>query len=172
VLEIVTTRLRLTPLCSTDFEELADMYADPKVMLGSSGSAMPRSREESLKWLTRTLRTICIERGRATFRVEDRASGTLFGRCGLRPDADTPDTELAYAFAQRFWGQGIATEAANAILDWGSAAGLTKVIAYALASNVASQRVLHKLRMTRSGERSTPNGALYVYELEFLRRLQ
>lgn len=148
------------------------MFSDPKVMLGSSGLAVPRSREESLEWLTRTLRTMCVGRGRATFRVADRACGTFFGRCGLRPDADTPDTELAYAFAQTSWGQGVATEAANAILEWGSAAGLTKVIAYALASNVASQRVLHKLRMTRTEERSTSNGALYVYELEFPRQLQ
>jgi RimJ/RimL family protein N-acetyltransferase len=43
VTEILTTRLRLTPLCADDFEELSAMYSDPEVMLGSSGAAVPRT---------------------------------------------------------------------------------------------------------------------------------
>jgi RimJ/RimL family protein N-acetyltransferase len=157
------SRLRLTPLSSEDFEELAAIYSDPAVMLGSSGEAIPRTREESMEWLHGTLLTSCVDAGRETFRVEDRTSGTFLGRCGLRPDPDTPDTELAYAFVRRAWGRGIATEAARAILEWGSSTGGTSVVGYALATNVASQRVLEKVGMVLIGDRPTVNGSLLLY---------
>jgi ribosomal-protein-alanine N-acetyltransferase len=160
---LATSRLRLTPLSSDDLEELVAMYADPEVMLGSSGAAVPRTREESQEWLDRTLLTTCVDIGHVTFRVDDRASGTFLGRCGLRPDADSPHTALAYAFVRTAWGQGIATEAARAVLDWGSAEGVTTVVGYVLAGNIASQRVLTKVGMVRTGERQTPTGALILY---------
>jgi len=163
VIEILASRLRLTPLSSGDFDELAAMYSDPEVMLGSSRAAVPRTREESRKWLNRTLSTSCVEAARETFRVDDHASGRLLGRCGLRPDAHTPDTELAYAFVRSAWGRGIATEAASAVLEWGSAAGVTRVVGCALATSIASQRVLEKIGMARIGDRPTLEGTLLLY---------
>jgi ribosomal-protein-alanine N-acetyltransferase len=163
VIEILTSRLRLTSLSSGDLEEIAGMYSDPEVMRGSSGVPVPRTRDESMEWLNRTLSASCANVGRETFRVADRASAAFLGRCGLRPDASTPDTELAYAFVRSAWGRGIATEAARAVLEWGSTAGVTTVVGYVLASNVASQRVLEKIGLARIGERSTPEGTLLLY---------
>lgn len=139
------------------------MYSDPEVMLGSSGAAVPRTREESKEWLDRTLSTSCADAGRETFRVDDRASGRFLGRCGLRPDANTPETELSYAFVRSAWGRGIATEAARAVFECGSAAGVTRVVACVLASNVASRRVLEKVGMARIGGRPTLEGTLLLY---------
>ncbi len=139
------------------------MYSDPEVMLGSSGVPEPRTRDESMEWLNRTLSTSCPDVGRETFRVDDRASGGFLGRCGLRPDAQSPQTELAYAFVRSAWGRGIATEAARAVLEWGSAAGVTMVVGCVLATNVDSQRVLEKVGLTRIGERSTLEGTLVLY---------
>jgi [ribosomal protein S5]-alanine N-acetyltransferase len=164
VTEILTTRLRLTPLSADDFEELAAMYSDPEVMLGSSGVAVPRTRAESIDWLNRTLASSRADVGRQTFRVDGRDSGEFLGRCGLRPDAHTTDTELAYAFARNAWGRGIATEAAKAALEWGSAAGVTRVVGCVLATNIASQRVLEKVGLARTGERPTGEGTLLLYE--------
>jgi [ribosomal protein S5]-alanine N-acetyltransferase len=168
VTEILTTRLRLTPLCAEDFEELAAMYSDPEVMLGSSGAAVPRTRAESMEWLTRTLASSCADVGRQTFRVDGRESGAFLGRCGLRPDAHTLDTELAYAFIRSAWGRGIAMEAAKAVLEWGSSAGVTRVVSCVLATNVASQRVLENVGMARIGERPILEGTLLLYEATLL----
>jgi RimJ/RimL family protein N-acetyltransferase len=170
VTEILTTRLRLTPLSADDFEELAAMYSDPEVMLGSSGAAVPRTREESLEWLNRTLASSRADFGRETFRVDERESGAFLGRCGLRPNAHTPDTELAYAFVRSAWARGIATEAATAVLEWGSAAGVNRVVGCVLATNVASQRVLENVGMARIGERPIPEGTLLLYEATLLGR--
>jgi RimJ/RimL family protein N-acetyltransferase len=163
VIEILTSRLRLTPLSLDDFEELAAMYSDPEVMLGSSGAAAPRGSDESMEWLNRALSTSGADSGRETFRVDDRANGRFLGRCGLRPDEQTSEAELAYAFVRSAWGHGVATEAARAVLAWGSAAGVTRVVSCVLASNIASQRVLEKVGMARIGERPTPEGTLLLY---------
>lgn len=168
--EILTTRLRLTPLSVGDFDELAAMYSDPEVMLGSSGAAVPRTRAESLEWLNRALTSSCADVGRETFRVDERESGAFLGRCGLRPDVHTPDTELAYAFVRSAWGQGIATEAAKAVLEWGSTAGVTRVVGCVLATNIASQRVLEKVEMARMGKRPILEGTLVLYEATLLGR--
>jgi [ribosomal protein S5]-alanine N-acetyltransferase len=140
------------------------MYSDPEVMLGSSGAAVPRTREESMEWLSRTLASSCADFGRETFRVGERDSGAFLGRCGLRPDVHTPDTELAYAFVRSAWGRGIATEAAKAVLERGSSAGVTRVVGCVLANNRASQRVLEKVGLARIGERPTREGRLLLYE--------
>lgn len=162
--EILTTRLRLTPLSASDFEGLAAMYSDPDVMLGSSGAAVPRTRAESMEWLIRTLASSYADVGRETFRVDERDSGAFLGRCGLRPDVQTPDTELAYAFVRSAWGRGIATEAAKAVLEWGSSAGVSRVIGCVLATNIASQRVLEKVGLAPIGDRPTLEGTLLLYE--------
>jgi RimJ/RimL family protein N-acetyltransferase len=164
VTEILTKRLRLTPLSADDFDELAAMYSDPEVMLGSSGAAVPRTRVESMEWLTRILTSSSAGVGRQTFRVDERDTGAFLGRCGLRPDAHTLHTELAYAFVRRAWGRGVATEAAEAVLEWGCSAGVTRVVGCVLAANIASRRVLEKVGMKRVGERPIPEGTLLLYE--------
>jgi RimJ/RimL family protein N-acetyltransferase len=164
VTELLTKRLRLTPLSADDFDELAAMYSDPEVMLGTSGAAVPRTRAESMEWLTRTLTSSSAGVGRQTFRVDECDTGAFLGRCGLRPDAHTLHTELAYAFVRRAWGRGIATEAAKAVLEWGFSAGVTRVVGCVLAANVASQRVLENVGMERVGERPIPGGTLLLYE--------
>lgn len=141
------------------------MYADPEVMLGSSGVPVARSREESVEWLTRTLVSQTAD-FHHTFRVEHRADGKFLGRCGLRPDSEAPETELAFAFARAAWGRGIATEAARAILEWGIANGLQRVVSCALANNGRSQRVLEKVGMLRTGERPTAYGPLVLFEMD------
>jgi ribosomal-protein-alanine N-acetyltransferase len=163
-MQMLTARLRLRPLSWADLEALVALYSDPEVMLGSSGAAVARSPQESAEWLDRALATSVAVVGHETFRVEDRSNGVFLGRCGLRPDPNCIDTELAYAFARSAWGRGIATEAAQATIEWGAEAGLTCVLGYALASNRASQRVLEKVGMIRVGEKPTPVGSLFLYQ--------
>ncbi|MFN5688866.1 GNAT family N-acetyltransferase, partial [Bradyrhizobium sp.] len=48
------------------------------------------------------------------------------------------------------WGQGIATEAARAALDFGfDKLNLDQIVAYAAPANAASQKVMRKLGMIR-----------------------
>ena len=57
---------------------------------------------------------------------------------------------LGYAIGRAWWGQGIATEAAAAVMAWGiEAFGLARIWASTDVRHVRSQRVLEKLGMKR-----------------------
>jgi RimJ/RimL family protein N-acetyltransferase len=64
------------------------------------------------------------------------------------------DVEVAYRLARRAWGQGIATEAAGALVAHAlGPLGLPRVVAVTYPANQASQRVLDKLGFERLGIR-------------------
>lgn len=72
----------------------------------------------------------------------------MTGWCGLRYKKERGHVDLGYRFFRRFWGRGIATEAANACLDYGySKYKIAYVIALAKWENLASIRVMEKIGM-------------------------
>ena len=80
--------------------------------------------------------------------VIDKNKGDFLGWCGLkyRPERDTVD--LGYRFFKKYWGQGYATEASIACLQYGhQKLKLPTIIATARKSNPASIRVLEKAGM-------------------------
>jgi RimJ/RimL family protein N-acetyltransferase len=77
-----------------------------------------------------------------------RETDALVGFSGLRFVDQTPDVELLYALAPAHWGQGLAGEAARAVLRHGFAAlALPRILARADAPNAASIRVMQRLGM-------------------------
>jgi ribosomal-protein-alanine N-acetyltransferase len=164
-MEILTRRLRLRSLYEKDIEELVSLDADSEVMRGSSGFALPRNRVGTVEWLQRTL-SISTKDAWLTFRVDDRWSGAFLGRCGLRPEEGSAETELAYAFAQSAWGRGIATESASVVVNRGFESGLTRIVGSALAANLASLRVLEKIGMRRTREDLAPAGLVIHHEMD------
>ena len=61
--------------------------------------------------------------------------------------------EVAWRRARRYWGQGYATEAARAALDYGfGELGLSEIVALTVPTNQRSRRVMDRLGMTRSPE--------------------
>jgi ribosomal-protein-alanine N-acetyltransferase len=164
-MEILTSRLRLRPLCEKDIEELVSLHADSVVMRGSSGFAVPRNRVGTVEWLQRTL-SISTRDAWLTFRVDDRLGGAFLGRCGLRPEEGSGETELAYAFVQPAWGRGIATESASVVVKRGFELGLTRIVGSALAANLASLRVLEKIGMRRTRDDLTSAGIVIHHEVD------
>jgi len=76
-------------------------------------------------------------------------AGRVVGGTSLRVMAPGI-TGLGYGVARRLWGEGLATEAAAAVIDYGfETLSLAKVFATTEVGNVASVRVMEKLGMTR-----------------------
>lgn len=78
---------------------------------------------------------------------------TIIGFCGLKylPELDAVD--VGYRFQPEYWGQGFATEACAASLDFGfDTLRLDEILGFVLPKNVASIRVLEKVGMQRDGE--------------------
>ncbi len=159
---ILTKRLTLRPLERIDLEDLVTLHGDPEVMRGSSGQPVARTRAETVEWLKRAL-SIPAHPVWGHFRVEDAATTAFLGRCGLRPEANGTETELAYSFARHAWGRGIASEAARAVVERAFRGGFLCIAADVLSTNVASQRVLEKLGMSRVSDPLSGQTALIRY---------
>jgi ribosomal-protein-alanine N-acetyltransferase len=81
----------------------------------------------------------------------ERASGQLVGYCGLNRDQveDEPIVEIGWSTTPSRQGEGFASEAGRAALDWGfGRAELERIVSFALLDNVRSRRVMERLGMT------------------------
>jgi len=76
--------------------------------------------------------------------------GRLIGTVNLEIDHLERTAMVGYAIGRAWWGQGLACEAARAVMDWGiDTFHLTRIWASTDVGNVRSQRVLEKLGMRR-----------------------
>lgn len=171
-----TDRLVLRTPQRDDVDGLLTMLGDPEAMkYVGQGKTMNRQQVEADvdRWIA--LEQEC---GLCLWTVRKQmAQGReqVIGHCGLiymrRSGSQTrgPEVELAYGFARSFWGQGFATEAGRAALEYGfSNLDLDSILAITYPENLASQKVLLKLDFEPLGRTEK----YYDIEAEFFRRLR
>ncbi|MGI0490247.1 GNAT family N-acetyltransferase [Alkalinema pantanalense CENA528] len=153
---IETSRLILRPLTEDDFIPLCVLFADPAVMqyVGDGQPRSPQSTTKYLQWVIDHQK----QYGFSLLAVIRKSDNRWIGQCGLwhlehseeieTEKIETEEIELGYKFMQDCWGQGYATEASLATLDYGfTTLALDRICAIAQPANRASQRVLHKVGM-------------------------
>ena len=88
------------------------------------------------------------------FAVNLASSGTLIGDVGLRTcKADSRQAELGFTFAGVHQGQGYATEAVRAVVQYGfERLAMHRVFSWTDARNLRAQRLLERLGFRREGE--------------------
>jgi len=144
-----TERLILRKLEETDVERmfLLDSNADVMKYVGAAPLSELHQSQEVIKLIQKQY----LETGLGRLAVIEKSTGLLIGWSGLK--LLTKETngykniyELGYRFLPESWGKGFATEAAEAVLEYGFH-GLKALIIYAYAhcENKASHRILTKL---------------------------
>jgi ribosomal-protein-alanine N-acetyltransferase len=134
-----------------DLDDFAALYADPKVM---RFWPRPYTREEARERLERMIADH-QQRGFGLWATLRKSDGRFIGRCGLlRQTVDgNLELEVAYMLAASVWGQGLAPEAAHAILRFAfEQIAPPRVIALIRPENLPSRRVAEKLGLRRVGE--------------------
>ena len=148
---IITERLILRPWKDEDFAPFAEMNADPQVR-----EFFPSllTREESDAGI-RSLQGTYARDGFCFFPAELIATGEFIGFIGIQtmdfavPSVAQPAVEIGWRLARSAWGQGYATEAGQAALEYGfDTIGLPEVVAVTMASNARSQAVMRRIGMT------------------------
>ncbi|MFP6630358.1 MAG: GNAT family N-acetyltransferase [Myxococcota bacterium] len=141
--ELRTERLLLRRPAATDYADLLRMHSDPEVMAtlgGVRGEAVTDRylREMIAHWDSQAF---------GYWMAHDPETGAFAGRAGLRlmVVAGQPEIELGYGFLSDYWGRGIATEAAAAIVRVGfESVGTRDLVCFTETTNDRSQRVMEK----------------------------
>ena len=146
-----TGRLLLRPVTGADADALFAMHSSAHVL--RYWDAPPwNERTRAERFITASQRMADDGSGArlAIDRVSDR---TFIGWCSLtRWNPDYRSASMGYCLSDAAWGNGYATEAADAVLQWAFATlDLNRVQAETDTRNTASARVLEKLGFVREG---------------------
>jgi len=162
---IVTSRLRLRAFTEEDVGPLHRVLGDREVVRYFP-SPNPPSRDKVQELIARQLRH-WEQHGFGWWALEPRWHNELIGWSGLGFLQETEEVEVAYLLDKAFWGKGLATEAAQASLQYGfQELELECIIAIVHPDNMASQRVIAKLGMSFVDQAHYFGMDCYRYSLE------
>lgn len=147
-----TKRLILRRLVMDDLDELAALYRDPQVRKyfpeGEHGVLTYQETKEELQWF---LNGHPRHPELGLWATIHKETGKFIGRCGLLPWTieGQEEVEVAYLLDKTFWGQGLATEAAQGIARYAfEQLNLSRLICLIDPDNQASRKVAQKIGMT------------------------
>jgi RimJ/RimL family protein N-acetyltransferase len=160
---LVASRVRLE-----DHDLLVRVHRDPQVMATLGG---PKDEAQTDRYLARHL-DLWERHGCGLWKLHT-CDGRFAGICILRHAEvnGIEEVELGYALFADFWGAGLATEVARALVQMGLRHhGFASVVAFTRVDNYASRRVLEKagLRFEREFTGDGPPEVLYRLRREDL----
>jgi RimJ/RimL family protein N-acetyltransferase len=165
-----TPRLVLRRWRDADIAPLAAINADAEVMrwIADGSTRAEAQTRASVAAFERGW----DERGFGICAVEIGASGELAGLTGLAIPSFLPQVmpavEIAWRLGRPYWGQGLATEAAQGVLGLAfTQCGLDTIVAIVQAGNAASERIMIKLgmRLERETTDHRTGRPVLVYEI-------
>lgn len=166
MLILETQRLILRHFIPDDLQNLFRLYSDPEVRrYFPEGTLSLAETREEMEWYFHG-HPKHPELGLwATIHKE---SGEFIGRCGLLPWTIDGcfEVEIAYMLAKEYWGQGLGTEAALGIRDYGfQTLGLRRLICLIDRDNHASINVATRIGMSFEKEGYDGLGPYLLYSI-------
>ncbi|MEP7136338.1 MAG: GNAT family N-acetyltransferase [Chloroflexota bacterium] len=161
-----TPRLLLRHQVIADLDDLWALYCDPEITKYIPDA--PRSREEAQEELEWHMHGHPRHPELGLWATIHKETGKFIGRCGLLPwEIDgVHEVEVAYTIARAYQGQGLGSEAAQAILQYGfEQLNLSRLICLIDAENVASQKVAKKIGMAFEREAQDELGPFQIYSI-------
>ena len=146
-----TDRLILRRWRPTDRLPFTRLNADLRVMEHFPALLTPAESREMID----RIEAHFVRYGFGLWAVELRATGDFTGFVGLNvPTFDAPFTpcvEIGWRLAPEFWGHGLATEGARAVLHHAFVdLALPEIVAFTVPANHRSRSVMEKLSMTHN----------------------
>jgi RimJ/RimL family protein N-acetyltransferase len=146
---LTTDRLLLRRWHDADRLPFQRLNADPRVMEFMPG-LLPSAASDDL---VDRIETHFEQHGFGPFAAELREDGAFLGYIGLYiPTFHAefmPAVEIAWRLNADYWGRGLATEGARAVVRYAFAGlGLDSLVSFTVPENLRSRRVMEKLGMT------------------------
>lgn len=144
---ITTERLNLRPIAPTDVEALHRFWIDPAVRKYLWDNEI--ISKETVDEIIRNSEACFADIGSGLFAIElAERPEELVGFCGLRRMCEPARIELLYGILPRYWGEGMVSEAARAVLRHGfEQCGLERIVGATDTPNQRSVRVMQRLGM-------------------------
>lgn len=140
-----TERLTLRRMERSDALLMLELLNDPAFIRFVADRGV-RTEAQAAAYIEEKILPSYAKFGFGFYVVEQKETGEAIGICGLVKRDALDDVDVGFSFRRKFWGQGYATEAAAAVVEFGRTTfGLPRVIAIASAENVSSISVLKKL---------------------------
>ena len=169
--QIQTERLLLRRWKPQDYAPFAEMCADPEVMrFIGSGTLMTSDQvaadiaKYEASWEAN---------GYGQFAVELKRTGEFIGFAGLGVFALLAEyasfTEIGWRFTRKSWGNGYATEAAKAVIEFAqNNRGLHDIVSVCQIQNAVSERIMQKIGMSLERDSIAPNNGrpIRIYTLK------
>ena len=154
---LITERLILRPLLPHDAEQMFRLIDDWEVTRNLAIVPFPYPRALADDWIASTARELA-EGSAYTLAITGRDGDqeVFLGVVGLRLDTKARVATLGYWVGRRFWGFGVATEAAGRVVRWGFAnLAIDRMRADVATDNPASAAVLRRIGFRQTGEGSS-----------------
>jgi len=136
-----TERLQIRTLEADDADLFFEMMSDPSVMEPIPQKIFSRNQSDS-----KLAELIEMEVGSDTriWCMSEKGKNSLIGICGFLKN-DENEEELAYRFMKKYWGKGLGTEIASALIDYGfNMLKANKITADVWVKNPTSEKILAK----------------------------
>ena len=166
---VETERLELRPLTMDDLDALALIYRDSEVRkYFPEGTLTYEQTREELEWI---IDVYYAQHGFGLWATRYKPTNEFIGRCGLLPWTidGRSEVEVAYLLGKAYWGRGLGTEAARAILAYGfEELHLSRLICLIDPANEASINVAVKIGMHLEKEAELDGEPTLIYSAEAL----
>lgn len=140
-----TTRLILRHLTEEDAPFILELLNE-RGFIDNIGDRGVRDLDAARRYVTEGPGASYQKNGYGLWLTALKDGGAAIGICGLVKREGLEHADIGYAFLERFWGQGYAVEAAQAVLDHArDVIGLDTVVAITTPGNTASIAVLEKI---------------------------
>jgi RimJ/RimL family protein N-acetyltransferase len=147
VVHLETDRFWIRDLCSDDAAFVLELTNEP-AFIANIGNKGLETLEDAVQFLAEGSWTCQPKPGYGQFLVELKGSGDPVGVCGLLYRDSLDVTDVGFAMLSQHRGRGYASEAAEAVMQYGySDLGVEEIVGLTSAENLPSIRVLEKLGM-------------------------
>jgi ribosomal-protein-alanine N-acetyltransferase len=158
-----TPRLIIRQFSPADEEKYITLYKNEEVTRHVS----KRTEEESRRKFKDALDDYSNGLHLSLWGIYDAENDSFIGVAMLKPaESDPGSIELGYVMDQPYWGRGLATELASALVKYGfETMNLSEICACTSPENIASQNVLTKVGFVRSGNILWHGGDLPFFKI-------
>ena len=153
-LPLTTERLTLRPFRTEDAAGVHRLINNFDIARMLELVSYPYDRDQAEEWIAATIRDLAA--GTAChLAITGRESGeeVLVGAVGITVDQAARTGKLGYWVGQKYWGHGVATEAAARLTSWSFAnLEIDRIVSATASDNPASAAVLRRIGFRQTGE--------------------